>query len=220
MNRDPSGTYAQGGHANWTGTMLLCLLWSQRSGFGTCKMLHTFIYSGINIQLNFLNLHTEILSGIQSRWWWRTSILSFLHERKNLERSNEPCEVMLESLKCDLQFFTSNTQLLFVQKHPFPAGLFDRCMNKETQKKRGHNPERWREWRRCVTLWPRCKPWQHETRIINPGLHYPSTQKHKSIVGFGHRFCFHARDPETPECRDSIYLLITCCTGWQRGLGD
>lgn len=90
MNRDPSGTYVQGGHANWTGTMLLCLLWSQRSGFGTCKMLHTLIYSGINIQLNFLNLHTEILSGMQSRWWWRTSVLSFLHERKNLERSKEP----------------------------------------------------------------------------------------------------------------------------------
>lgn len=70
----------------------------------------------------------------------------------------------------------SNTQLLFVQRHSCPAGLFDRCMNKETQKKRGHNPEQWREWRGCVTLWPRCKPWQHETRIINPGLHYPSAQ--------------------------------------------
>lgn len=81
MNRDPAGTYVQGGHANWTGTMLLCLLWTQRSGFGTYKMLHIFIYSGIGIQLNFLNLHMEIISGMQSRWWWRTSILPFLHER-------------------------------------------------------------------------------------------------------------------------------------------
>lgn len=55
-----------------------------------------------------------------------------------------------------------------------------------------------------MTLWPRCKPQQHETRIINPGLHYASAQKHKSTVGFGHRFRFHASDPETPELRDSI----------------
>lgn len=98
-------------------------------------------------------------------------------------------------------------------------GFLTDVWTRKHKRRGGHNPERWREWRRCVTLWPRCKPRQHETRIINPGLHYASAQKHKSTVGFGYRFCFHASDPETPECRDSI-LSFDNVLYRMRGRGD
>lgn len=126
------------------------------------------------------------------------SILPLSQERKNA--ANKWCWNEYQCLT------ERNTFLLPTawQKALLPV---DRCMNQHIQKKRGHNPERWKEWRRCPNLWPQCQqPQQHEIGIINPGLHHESRQKHKSTRGFGYCFCFHASDREKWEWRE----LLVC----------
>ncbi len=202
----------QGGRASWTVTMLLCLpsaFWALQTEFGTRKNLKVYIYSCINIQLKFYpscGKYTWDLAKVLMM----QSILSFTNEWKKLKPCTGPL-VMAEFemwSKCSLRdyHFLLRTPSCHLSKTTLALEGFltDVWLWEKTKAAEDIIQSGWEHgrgvWVSGCDAMTAARDWDYKSWIT-----HASTQKHKSIVGFGPGPAFTQFVLKHPVRRGSIY---------------